>query len=157
MVTQMNTPVNNYITWDSDGTWWFSDGRPESTEDVNLRRDKWMRLTLELRRFADWIQHRGSLAPEFAFVRTDNPDLIIGAIKKAEDDDDLIVRITESAGRLNRGSMLLWKPVIGLQETDLIEWNARTPAVSGLKTKRITLDWTATEIKTLKLKLGSER
>lgn len=44
-------------------------------------------------------RHTGSLSTEYSFVEISNSDVIIRAIKKAEDSDEIIVRVNEGANK----------------------------------------------------------
>lgn len=102
-------------------------------------------------------QHRGSLPSAFSFVQIDNPDLVLTAMKKSEDDQDIVLRVYEASGRTSRGKLSLWQPFIGVSETNLIEWNPTSISTGVKKSQTLTLDWKPTEIKTLKFSIGKNQ
>ena len=86
--------------------------------------------------------------PEFSLIEVDSPNVIVAAVKKAEDSDDVIVRLYEagkSGGycRLNFGF-----PVVAAHEVDLLEENEDEIA---LEAGGIEIYFKPFEIKTLKL------
>jgi alpha-mannosidase len=99
-------------------------------------------------------QHRGSLPSTFSFVQIDNPDLVMAAMKKSEDDHDIVLRVYEASGQTKRGKLSLWQPFNGVNETNLIEWNPVLLNTGVRKSQTLTLDWKPTEIKTLKFSIG---
>lgn len=102
-------------------------------------------------------RHRGTLPTRFSFVQVDNPDLVLSAMKKAEDDNDVVVRIYEASGKPGRATISLWKPIHRAAETNFIEWNPSPANVPTGVNRKLILDWRPTEIKTLKLSLGNLR
>jgi alpha-mannosidase len=46
--------------------------------------------------------HRGDLPPAMSFAAVDSPDVVLGALKRAEDGEDLVLRLVESHGRGGR-------------------------------------------------------
>ena len=49
--------------------------------------------------------HEGKLPKSGSFLSVDNPDVIVSAIKQAEDDDDLIIRCVETVGNPTRAKL----------------------------------------------------
>jgi alpha-mannosidase len=98
-------------------------------------------------------QHQGSLLPTFSFVQIDNPDLVLAAMKKSEDDSDIVLRVYEASGQPKRGTISLWNPFTDVRETNLIEWNPTALGHFAAKSRTLILDWKPTEIKTLKLSM----
>ena len=78
-------------------------------------------------------------------------------MKKAEDDNDVVVRIYEASGKPGRATISLWKPIHRAAETNFIEWNPSPANVPTGVNRKLILDWRPTEIKTLKLSLGNLR
>lgn len=99
-------------------------------------------------------QHRGTLPSSFSFVQVDNPDLVLSAMKKAEDDNDLVVRIYEASGQPTRGTISFWQSIHRAGETNLIEWHPCPVDIRNIVSRDLVLDWKPTETKTLKLSLG---
>ena len=56
-------------------------------------------------------QGKGELPSEFSFVSTDKPNVIIDTVKKAEDSDDVIVRLFESSDRTTSVTLKFAVPV----------------------------------------------
>jgi len=98
-------------------------------------------------------QHSGDLPSAFSFIGTDNADAVISTLKKSEDDDDLIVRLYESAGRMSQMKINLWRPIAAVKETDLMEWNPRPMVPRNSGANILNLSFKPTEIKTLKFSL----
>jgi alpha-mannosidase len=98
-------------------------------------------------------RHKGPLPAAASFVSLDNPDVYVGALKRAEDGDDLVLRVVEATGARNRVKVSLGHMggISRAVETDLLEWNPR-----NLETNKnsIELDIEPYEIKTVKLTLG---
>jgi alpha-mannosidase len=96
------------------------------------------------------VPHRG-LPPLYSFARVDAENVVLTAIKKAEDDDALIFRFYEWAGR--EGPVRLTLPAGATQafETNLLEQSDRElPIEAGA----VTVATKPYEIKTVKVKFG---
>ena len=96
--------------------------------------------------------HAGTLPGAGSFLSLEGDDVYIGALKKAEDDDDLVIRLVEAAGR-NSHAVLNFegnRRLAGAAETDLLEFNPQALSFSG---NSLALDLTPFEIKTLKVSL----
>ncbi len=97
-------------------------------------------------------QHKGGLPASASFVSLDNPDVYVGALKRAEDSDDLVLRLIEAKGL--EGSVKVTLSHMGrirrTEETDLLEWNPRH--LPGSRNS-IELNIKPHEIKTIKLTL----
>jgi len=68
--------------------------------------------------------HEGALPPEKSFVEVITPNVFVSAIKKAEDSDDLIIRMFESEGRDTQAKIRISdivKPGAKAVETDILE------------------------------------
>ncbi len=78
------------------------------------------------------------------------PNVIIDAVKKAEDDDSLIVRLYEAHGSRGRCRFSTSLPATAIIETDLME-NEEKPF--ALRNGAITLNVKPFQIRTLKIKL----
>jgi alpha-mannosidase len=97
-------------------------------------------------------RHEGALPPMYSFLRTDSDRVIVSAIKKAEDDNSLIVRFYEWAGKEGDVSLALNADVKSAAETDLMERPIESLAVEGSVVKVPTKPY---EIKTVKVQLGT--
>lgn len=97
-------------------------------------------------------QHAGALPGSGSFISLEADDVYIGAVKHAEDDDDLVIRLVEAAGRNSRAVLKFEvnRRVTGAAETDLLEFNPQTVTFSG---NSLALDLKPFEIKTLKISL----
>ena len=99
-------------------------------------------------------QHPGTLPAEKSFFATTQDNVIITAIKKAADDDALIVRFYEWAGK--KGDVVLQLPTTATQawETNLMEV-APVPLQLDSTGNAVTVPTNPYEIKTVKVKFGS--
>jgi alpha-mannosidase len=61
------------------------------------------------------------LPESMSFVSLDADNVVLSTIKKSEDDDAVIVRMYESAGRPANGSINVFTPILKAEETTLIE------------------------------------
>lgn len=84
-----------------------------------------------------------------SLLRTSSPYVLIDAVKKAEDEDRIVVRLHEFAGGRAECELVSDFAVASWQECDLLE----RPAGETLRTDRITLTFAPYEIKTLLLEL----
>lgn len=85
------------------------------------------------------------------FIHLDHPNVMIEAVKKAEDSDHLIVRLYETAGAGAKARLSLSMDCQTMEETDLLE------NVTGLLAERkneVCLCFTPFEIKTIRIKLA---
>jgi alpha-mannosidase len=93
--------------------------------------------------------HSGSLPAAHSFVSVEPANAIITAIKKAEDDDGLIIRFYESVGRETQVSLRLPPGAVRAVETDLMEKEERALEIDS--NGRIVIPTRAYEIKTVKV------
>lgn len=80
--------------------------------------------------------------------RTEGDGLILAAVKKAEKEDCLILRVVENRGCHSQGRLVLADPKSRLVETDLIEWEHGKEILFG---PSVPLALAPFEIKTFKL------
>jgi len=93
--------------------------------------------------------HNGSLPKSHSFMKVKPENVIISAIKKAEDSEDLILRLYETASKRTKVEISFDKELKKAAETDLIEREIRQ-----LKTgKSLVTSLDSNEIKTLKVQL----
>ncbi len=96
--------------------------------------------------------HYGDLDSELSVVEASPQDAVIGAIKRAEDDNQVIVRLVETAGRSTQATIRFVQPPAGVTETDLMEWDKYVPQrsyeVSG---NEVIVPLQPFEIKTLRV------
>ncbi len=93
--------------------------------------------------------HTGSLPPEHSFVSIEPGNVVVTAIKKAEDDDGLIIRFYEFAGRETQVSLGLPPGATRAVETNLMEKEEKGLAIGS--NARILIPARAYEIKTVKV------
>ncbi len=94
--------------------------------------------------------HSGELAPQGSFIRVESDSVYLGAIKRAEDDFDLVMRLVEAAGkrgsaRIELGRAIKAGPAV---ETDLLELDPRPFSARG---SEFEVQAGPYEIKTLKM------
>jgi len=76
-----------------------------------------------LRTIVRATKQKGDLPSELSFVSTSDPFAVITAMKKAEDDTDVVIRLMEAEGEDKNIEVELNKEVQGLSKTDMIEEN----------------------------------
>jgi len=97
--------------------------------------------------------HPGDLPPRHGFMEVSPGNVVATVVKKAEDGDEVVVRLFESIGEECEAELRLWFEPREAWETDLVEWDkyvepvkySAAGAVLKLRVKPF-------EIKTLKLK-----
>ncbi|MDE1156226.1 MAG: glycoside hydrolase family 38 C-terminal domain-containing protein [Acidobacteriaceae bacterium] len=70
---------------------------------------------------AQTFAHSGALPAEHSFVRIDEPNVILTAVKKAENEDALIFRMYESEGKATNMTLHIPKGAVAATETNLME------------------------------------
>ena len=97
-------------------------------------------------------QHQGSLAPEYSFLRVQPDNVIVTALKRAEDENSLVLRFYEWAGKEGEVTIQLPPGTQSAAETDLMEKRIGSLSVhSGA----VSVHTKAYEIKTIKVQLAS--
>jgi len=91
----------------------------------------------------------GELASEFSFLKLSPNNLILSALKKAEDDDGVILRFFETRGEATEAEVVLFKELKRLTLVDLME---REEKELPFTENRFRLKVNPFEIVTLKLK-----
>jgi alpha-mannosidase len=96
-------------------------------------------------------KHDGALPSSHSFVQIEPANVVLTAVKKAEDDDALVVRFYEWAGK--EGDITLQVPpgARSAAETDLME---KTGGKLPLKDEKVTVHTKPYEIKTVKVSFG---
>jgi len=94
-------------------------------------------------------QHAGALPATHSFVSVEPRNVVLSALKKAEDDDSWIVRLFESTGTAVNASITLPFSATAVTEVNLIEWEDKPLPLSG---QRLTVTLAPWEVKTLKVK-----
>jgi len=92
---------------------------------------------------------KGKLANCTSNVSVTGDNIVIETIKKAEDDDAIIVRLYEAHGARGRRTFRTTLPVRQIIETNLMEAEEKKLAA---KNGAVTLEFTPYQIRTLKLK-----
>ena len=98
--------------------------------------------------------HSGILPAKFSFFQISPPNVILYAIKKAEDDDCLILRVYETTGVSSPVEISLPKEVEGAWEMDFLEIKKLSPIEK--KKNKISFNIGRFEIKTIMLKLKGD-
>jgi alpha-mannosidase len=91
---------------------------------------------------------------ERSFLQLDVPNVIVEAVKKAEDDDGIVIRLYESAHSGTRAKLRLGFGAIAASETDLME-NEICPL--ELVGDAVALEFRPFEIKTVKVMIARGR
>jgi alpha-mannosidase len=89
-------------------------------------------------------------AAQSAFVQIDAPNVVVEAVKQAEDSEDVIVRLYESEHRAARATVWFGFPVAAVQEVNLLERPIKSLPVDD---DTVTLEFRPFEIKTLAVSL----
>ena len=97
-------------------------------------------------------KHEGPLAAEHSFVQMHPDNLILTAMKKAEDGSGVVLRFYEWAGREGDAKLALPGGVESVSETDLME---RTTGPLSVRNGEVTVHTKPYEIKTIKVQFRS--
>ena len=95
--------------------------------------------------------HQGSLATEHSFLQVDGNNVVVTAVKHAEDDGALIVRFYEWAGKNGDVTLHLSAGAQEAFETDLME---RPTGSLSVLNNAITIHTKPYEIKTVKVQFS---
>ena len=96
-------------------------------------------------------KHVGDELPVTSWLKLDTGQVIVDSVKKAEDDDGVIVRMVETHGGRCRCELTTSLSVSATVETNLMEEEERElPIRDG----RVALQFTPFQIRTLKLRVG---
>ncbi len=90
----------------------------------------------------------GELPSELSFIKLSPHNLILSALKKAEDSDAVILRFFETTGETTRAEVELFKDIKRLTMVDLLE---REEGELPFEVNRFSLEVKPFEIVTLKL------
>jgi alpha-mannosidase len=93
-------------------------------------------------------KHQGTLSPQHSFLQIDTDNVVLTALKKAEDDNALILRFYEWAGKETDVDLHLPATPETASETDLME---RTTGTVSVRNGDVTVHTKPYEIKTLKV------
>ncbi|MDG6954668.1 MAG: alpha-mannosidase [Nitrososphaerota archaeon] len=98
--------------------------------------------------------HDGTLPKEMSFVSAEPGNVILTVFKRAEDSDEVVLRLYETSGKASKATVkLAWTPLTATA-TDLLEGAGRRIRPSG---GRIEFEITGCEIVTMKADLASQR
>jgi alpha-mannosidase len=97
-------------------------------------------------------KHEGQLAAEHSFAQMYPDNLILTAMKKAEDGSGVVFRFYEWAGREGDARLALPAEVESASETDLME---RTTGLLSVQKGEVTVHTRPYEIKTIKVQFTS--
>jgi alpha-mannosidase len=99
-------------------------------------------------------KHQGSLAAEHSFLQAKPDNIIVTALKKAEDEDSLVLRFYEWAGKDGEVALQLPLGVQSAAETDLME---KPIGPLPVHNDGVTLHTKPYEIKTVKVQFSSRQ
>ncbi len=97
-------------------------------------------------------RHQGALAAEYSFLRAQPDNIIVTALKKAEDENALVLRFYEWAGKDGEVTLQLPPGAQSAAETDLME---KPIADLSLHNGGVTFHTKPYEIKTVKVRFSS--
>jgi alpha-mannosidase len=100
-------------------------------------------------RFAGAGKAAVRLPSSASLIAVSSPDVIVEAVKTAEDGDDMIVRLYEAAKATTCATVRFGLPVKSVDEVDLMEEN---PVRLKLNGNSVKLDFHPFEIKTIKVR-----
>lgn len=92
--------------------------------------------------------HNGTLPAKYSFFDVNTPGVILETVKKAEDDNSIIIRCYEAFGKDSDAMLSFFKEPKSIVETDLLENKTLDHKVTG---KSLALKFKKFEIKTLKI------
>jgi alpha-mannosidase len=98
------------------------------------------------------LPHEGTLPPESSFFSTDAENIVITAVKKSEDDKNLVLRFYEWAGKKGQLKLNVPEGIVSAAEADLMEHPGSELAMSADK-RSVAVDVNPYEIKTILLRL----
>jgi alpha-mannosidase len=96
-------------------------------------------------------KHEGSLAPQHSFVQAEQNNVIVTSLKKAEDENALVLRFYEWAGKDGEVTFHLPPGAESATETDLME---KPTASVSLSNGAVTLHTKPYEIKTMEVRFS---
>jgi alpha-mannosidase len=92
--------------------------------------------------------HKGELPAAWSFLRVDADNVVVEAVKKAEDTDDIVVRLYEAAGAAVTARLQVGLPFRSASLVDLMEEHPKRLRRSG---QGIELSFRPFEIHTVRL------
>ncbi len=114
-----------------------------------IRRSYELNVPIKARRLEP---QSGTLPATFSLVSVDAPNLILETVKKAEDGDDLIVRLYDSNNQRGTATLTFARPIAFASAVNLMEDapDGDAPQVDG---ERLTFSYKPFEIKTFRVKM----
>lgn len=95
--------------------------------------------------------HQGTLGKEFSFVASDNRNVAIKALKKAQESDEYVVRVYETGGQQpQQASLAFAADILSASEADGTEKSIGSAAFEG---NQLKVNITPNSIKTYKIRL----
>jgi alpha-mannosidase len=98
------------------------------------------------------IAHEGDAAARAGVLSISSSNVVLAALKKAEDNDDWILHLYETTGRETSATIAFDREIAEAIETDLVEWNKLGDV--GIDGKAMSLSFRAWEIKGIRLRLS---
>ncbi len=89
-----------------------------------------------------------------SFMQITPANVIVETVKQAEDSDDLVLRLYESAGQRTRAALQIMLPLAEVTETDLMEAALEAPDGVVLDGDTVRLDLRPFDIRTLRLRIA---
>jgi alpha-mannosidase len=99
-------------------------------------------------------KHPGALKDEYSFLQAQAENVVMTAVKKAEDDASLILRFYEWAGKESDVKIVLPASAQSASETDLME---RPIGDLALQSGAVTVHTKPYEIKTIRVRFAVEQ
>ncbi len=93
-------------------------------------------------------KHVGALGAEHSFLKVDGDNVVVTAVKKSEDDNSLVIRFYEWAGKESDVQIGLASGATAATETDLMEKPVGSVRLQG---DTLTVHTKPYEIKTVKV------
>ena len=124
------------------------------TLDVVQTRENAELLNQRIKAFATG-KHRGELGKSYSLASSDNRNVLIKALKKAESSDEYVVRVYEAAGkRAQKASIVFADDLVAAVEADGAEKTIGKAAFSG---NRLEVSVNPNSIKTYKVRFASNK
>lgn len=135
----IGTHTMNYAIYPHAGDW-KAGNTPDKGDDFNIPLIAYPTQS-----------HKGELGKTFSFVSVNRPNITVRAVKRAEDSDDLIVRLYETHGAEETPVELTFAESLeSAAETNLLEEEIGTAKYKG---RQLTTTLAKYEIKTFRIRL----
>ncbi|MEM1990098.1 MAG: glycosyl hydrolase-related protein, partial [Candidatus Bathyarchaeia archaeon] len=97
--------------------------------------------------------HSGQLPLKYSFMEIMPDNAIVTAVKRAEDGDDIIIRVFESTGKECKAKLKFGFSVNEVLETDMVEWDKYVePIRYPVRDNAVEIQLKPFEIKTLRVR-----